>query len=190
MGHLTLFFIALGLAMDAFAVSVSNGICYKDAGLKEAFNTALTFGVFQALMPLIGYYAGMTVSDAVEFIDHWIALILLCFIGGSMIVGAVKEMKNPDKESCKAYCTTKDLMVQGIATSIDAFAVGISFAVIDTNIFAAVGLIGTVTFICCIIGVPLGKRFGFFMKDKAEILGGCILIIIGIKIFIEHTLVL
>ncbi len=190
MGYLTLFFIALGLAMDAFAVSVSNGICYKNAGLKEAFYTALTFGVFQALMPLIGYYAGRTVSDAVEFIDHWIALILLCFIGGTMIIGAVKEMKNPSKESCKTYCTSKDLLVQGVATSIDAFAVGISLAVIDTNIFVAVSLIGVVTFICCVIGVPLGKRFGFFLKDKAEILGGSILIIIGIKIFIEHTLAL
>ena len=188
MGYFTLFFIALGLAMDAFAVSVSNGICYKNAGFKEAFNTALTFGVFQALMPLIGYFAGRTVSDAVAFIDHWIALVMLCFIGGSMIVGAIKEMKNPPREDCKQYCTIKDLIVQGVATSIDAFAVGISLAVIDTNIFMAVGLIGVVTFICCVVGVLLGKNFGFFMKDKAEILGGCILIIIGIKIFIEHTL--
>lgn len=188
MGYFTLFFIALGLAMDAFAVSVSNGICYKKAGFKEAFNTALTFGVFQALMPLIGYFAGKTVSDAVAFLDHWIALVLLCFIGGTMIVGAIKEMKNPEKENCKTYCTVKDLLIQGVATSIDAFAVGISFAVIDTNIFAAVGFIGTVTFICCMLGVPVGKRFGFFMKDKAEILGGCILVIIGIKIFVEHTL--
>ncbi len=188
MGYFTLFFIALGLAMDAFAVSVSNGICYRKAGFKEAFNTALTFGVFQALMPLIGYFAGRTVSDAVASIDHWIALIMLSFIGGSMIVGAVKDMKNPKQESCKEYCTTKDLLVQGVATSIDAFAVGISFAVIDTNIFVAVALIGVVTFICCMIGVLVGKSFGAFMKDKAEIFGGCILILIGLKIFIEHML--
>ncbi len=186
MGYFTLLFIALGLAMDAFAVSVSNGICYKNAGIKEAFYTALTFGVFQALMPLIGYYAGRTVSEAVKFIDHWIALGLLCFIGGSMIVSAIKDMRNPEKVCYKTYCTTKDLLVQGFATSIDAFAVGISFAVIDTNIFTAVVLTGIVTFACCFIGVPIGKRFGYFMKDKAEILGGCLLIIIGIKIFIEH----
>ncbi len=188
MGYLTLLFIALGLAMDAFAVSVSNGICYKNAGFKETFYTALTFGVFQAMMPLIGYFAGKTVSEAVEFIDHWIALGLLCFIGGSMIASAVKEMRNPEKVCYKTYCTVKDLLVQGVATSIDAFAVGISLAVIDTNIFMAVGLIGIVTFVCCVIGVPMGKRFGYFMKDKAEILGGCILIIIGIKIFVEHML--
>ena len=188
MGYLTLFFIALGLAMDAFAVSVSNGICYKNAGVKEAFVTALTFGVFQALMPLIGYFAGMTVKDAVEFIDHWIALIMLSFIGGSMIVGAIREMKTPANARCKAYCTAKDLLMQGIATSIDALAVGISFAVIDTNIFIAVGMIGIVTFICCLGGVPIGKRFGFLIKEKAEIFGGIILILIGLKIFVEHTL--
>ncbi|HPO05042.1 MAG TPA: manganese efflux pump MntP family protein [Bacillota bacterium] len=187
MGYLTLFFIALGLAMDAFAVSMSNGICYKNAGFKEAFITALTFGTFQALMPLAGYFAGRTVSDAIAFLDHWIALGMLSFIGISMIAGAIREMRNPDIVQCKAYCSVKDLMVQGVATSIDALAVGVSFAVIDTNIFAAVGLIGIVTFVCCVIGVLLGKGFGFLIKEKAEIFGGCILIIIGLKIFIEHT---
>jgi putative Mn2+ efflux pump MntP len=186
MGYITLFFIALGLAMDAFAVSVSNGICYKNAGIKEAFITALTFGTFQAFMPLIGFFAGRTVSNAVEFIDHWIALIMLGFIGGSMIFGALKEKNVPTAGKCKVYCTTKHLVVQGIATSIDAFAVGISLAVMDTNIYVAVALIGVVTFICCLMGFPIGKRFGFLIKEKAEIFGGCILIIIGLKIFIEH----
>jgi putative Mn2+ efflux pump MntP len=188
MGYITLFFIALGLSMDAFAVSVSNGICYKNAGVKEAFITALTFGVFQAIMPLIGYFAGRTVSNAVEFIDHWIALILLGFIGGSMIYGAVKERKTQGGGKYKVYCTTKDLIIQGVATSIDAFAVGISLAVIDTNIYVAVALIGVVTFICCLVGVPVGRKFGFLIKEKAEIFGGCILIIIGLKIFIEHSM--
>lgn len=188
MGYLTLFFIALGLAMDAFAVSISNGICYKKAGAKEALVTGSTFGGFQAAMPLIGYFAGMAVKDAVEAIDHWIALILLCFIGGSMILGAIKDMKKPDEAECKLYCTPKDLLLQGIATSIDALAVGVSLAVIDTNIFVAVFFIGTVTFIFCVLGVPLGKKFGTIIREKAEILGGCILILIGIKIFVEHTM--
>jgi putative Mn2+ efflux pump MntP len=188
MGYLTLFFIALGLAMDAFAVSILNGICYKNAGIKEAMITAATFGGFQGFMPLLGYFAGRTVSDVVGSIDHWVALLLLGFIGGSMIYSAIKEMKNPGTINCKHYCTSKDLAIQGVATSIDAFAVGISFAVIDTNIFVAVVLIGLVTFIFCLFGVPIGKKFGMLIKEKAEILGGAILIIIGIKIFVEHIL--
>lgn len=186
MGYYTLFFIALGLSMDAFAVSISNGICYRKAGIREAVITATTFGGFQALMALIGYFAGMTVKDTVESLDHWIALILLGFIGCSMIYGAIKEMRNPGRADCKPYCSAKDLMLQGVATSIDALAVGVSFAVIDTNIFAAVGFIGIVTFVCCLFGVPVGKKFGSLIKDKAEIFGGVILIIIGLKIFIEH----
>ena len=188
MGLLTLFLIALGLAMDAFAVSISNGICYRRAGPREAFYTAFTFGLFQAGMPLVGYFTGNTVSSAVSFLDHWIALALLSFIGGTMIHDAIKELRHPEKKVCKVSCTLKDLIVQGIATSIDAFAVGISFAVIRTNIFVAVGLIGAVTFICCIIGVFLGKRFGGMLREKAQVLGGCILIIIGVKIFIEHMI--
>ena len=186
MGLLLLFFIALGLAMDAFAVSITNGICYKEAGAKEAFVTAATFGIFQVIMPLIGYFAGMRVRGIVESIDHWVALVLLGFIGGNMIIEAIRDMKRPRDAECKFYCTKKDLFIQGIATSIDAFVVGISLAVIDTNIFLAVFLIGTVTFLFCLLGIPIGKRFGSVLKDKAEIIGGCILIIIGLKIFFEN----
>ncbi len=185
MEFITLSFITLGLAMDAFAVSITNGICYKEAGVREAVVTATTFGVFQAIMPLLGYYAGMTVKEIIESIDHWVALILLVFIGVTMIVGAIKDMQNPQNIECKLYCTKKDLFIQGIATSIDAFVVGISLAVIDTNIFLAVALIGIVTFSFCLLGIPIGKRFGSLLRDKAEIIGGCILIIIGLKIFIE-----
>ncbi|HZK02379.1 MAG TPA: manganese efflux pump MntP family protein [Anaerovoracaceae bacterium] len=184
MGYLTLFFIAFGLSMDAFTVSISNGICYRNAGLKETVVTAATFGAFQALMPLIGYFTGMTVRTAVESVGNWIALILLCFIGGNMIFGAIGKMRNPEKVECKDYCTAKDLFIQGIATSIDAFAIGISFAVIETNVFAAICFIGLITFICCMFGVPIGKKFGSLIGEKAEIFGGCILIIIGLKIFI------
>lgn len=187
MGILSLYLIALGLAMDAFAVSISNGICYKNAGFKEAIYTAAVFGLFQAGMPLLGFFAGRTVSSAVEFIDHWIALILLSFIGGCMIYEAIKEIRDPEIIKCQVTLSLRGLVIQGIATSIDAFAVGISFAVIKTNIFMAVFLIGIVTFICCIFGVMIGKHFGNRFQEKAEIIGGCILIFIGLKIFIDHT---
>jgi putative Mn2+ efflux pump MntP len=188
MGFITLFFLAIGLAMDAFAVSVSNGICHKNAGIKEALLTATTFGLFQAGMPLIGYYTGRTISSAVEFLDHWIALVLLTFIGGSMIYEAIKELRRPGKSQCKARFSMKDILVQGVATSVDAFAVGISFAMIPTDIVSAVGLIGIVTFLFSVLGVYLGRSFGGLLKEKAEFIGGCILILIGLKIFIEHTM--
>ncbi|MDD2216749.1 MAG: manganese efflux pump MntP family protein [Eubacteriales bacterium] len=188
MGIFTLHLIALGLAMDAFAVSVSNGICYKKTGPKQAFKMAFVFGLFQAGMPLIGYYAGSTVSEAVAFLDHWIALVLLTFIGTTMVYGAVKGMRNPEIKVIKTVCTFRELFVQGVATSIDAFAVGISFAVIQTNIYFALFLIGIDTFVCCFIGVFLGKRFGGLLQEKAEFFGGVILILIGVKIFVEHML--
>lgn len=186
MGFITLFFLATGLAMDAFAVSVSNGICQKNIGIKEALQTATTFGLFQAGMPLIGYYLGRTISSAVEFLGHWIALVLLTFIGGSMIYEAIKELRRPEENQCKASFSMKDVLVKGSTTSIDAFAVGISFAVIQTNIVSAVLLIGIVTFVFSLLGVYLGKSFGGMLKEKAEFIGGCILILIGLKIFIEH----
>lgn len=188
MGQLTLFFIAIGLAMDAFAISVSNGICYKHVRLKEASLNAVTFGAFQAGMPLLGYYLGRTIRSTVAFLDHWIALGLLAFIGGTMIWDAVKELRAPRKTRVKAIYSFKSLMIQGVATSIDAFAIGISFAVIPTNIFNAVGQIGLITFLFSLVGVYLGKRFGLMFKDKAEIIGGIILIVIGLKLVIEHTI--
>ncbi|NLP30355.1 MAG: manganese efflux pump [Clostridiales bacterium] len=188
MGFITLLLIALGLAMDAFAVSVSNGICYIKTGLKEAFYTGFAFGLFQAIMPLLGYYAGSIFSDSVEFLGPWIALILLVIIGGSMVIGAIKEIRNPGIDRYRVSCSIKDLSIQGIATSIDALAVGVSLAVIKTNIFTAVALIGIVTFICCFIGVLIGSGIGRKLKEKAEIVGGCILILIGIKIFIENSM--
>ena len=188
MGTATLFFIALGLSMDAFAVSITNGICYQEHGARLAVRTALTFGGFQAAMPLIGYFAGKAVSSFVSVIDHWIAMVLLVAIGLAMIREARKDMKNPGAKICKTVCTHKDLFVQGFATSIDAFAVGIGFAVIHTNIFLAVAFIGVVTFCCCLTGVLIGRRFGSLLKEKAQIFGGCILMIIGLKIFLEHML--
>lgn len=186
MGTLTLFFIAVGLAMDAFAVSVSNGICFRRAGFREALYTALTFGIFQAGMPVLGYFAGRTVSGAVEFLDHWIALILLGAIGGNMVREGILELRSPGTMERKDSCSFRGLMLQGVATSIDAFAVGISLALMKTNIAFAGVVIGAVTFVCSLAGVYIGRTFGAALKQKAEIFGGCILILIGIKIFAEH----
>jgi len=187
MGIITLFFIALGLSMDAFAVSISNGICYKKIGIKEAVFTALTFGFFQAVMPLVGYFAGTQVSGLITSIDHWVALILLSFIGGTMIFGAIKDLRYPEACAINQRFTAKGLLMQGVATSIDALAVGVSLAVIRTNIWTAVSFIGMTTFVCSFAGVYIGKTFGCLLKEKAEIFGGCLLIVIGLKIFIEHT---
>ncbi len=188
MGLITLLFTSIGLSMDACAVSISNGMCFSNIKKKQILSTALTFGFFQAFMPIIGYLMGSTFSETIAFLDHWIALILLGFIGGKMVVEAVKELKHP--EACltgENFLTSKVLLLQAIATSIDALAVGISFAVMKVDILSASLFIGIITYINSIIGSILGKKFGVLFKQKAEILGGTILIIIGFKIFIEHT---
>ncbi|MGI6751697.1 MAG: manganese efflux pump MntP family protein [Anaerovoracaceae bacterium] len=186
MGTLTLVFIALGLAMDAFAVAVSNGICYSKTGIKEAIYMALTFGIFQAVMPVVGFFAGSMVSHTVEALDHWLALILLSFIGGNMIREGIKGLRKPSVLYGKDICHPRDLFIQGVATSIDALVIGISFAIMDTDIFKAAAIIGMVTFACSYGGVFIGKAFGSALKEKAEIFGGIILVLIGFKIFIEH----
>jgi putative Mn2+ efflux pump MntP len=191
MGTLTLFFTSIGLSMDACAVSISNGMCYGNIKKKQILTTAIAFGFFQAFMPILGYIIGSTFSETISFLDHWIALILLGFIGGKMVIEALKELKYP--EAClnvDKNLTFKTLLLQAIATSIDALAVGIGFAVIKVDIISAALSIGLITFINSVIGSSLGKKFGEMFKQKAEILGGAILIIIGIKIFIEHTLIL
>lgn len=186
MGVITIILLSLGLAMDAFAVSITNGMCFRDFKHKDAFATALTFGLFQAIMPVLGYLVGNAFLETIAFLDHWIALFLLGAIGFNMIMEGIKSYKNPN-EACKTTAfTVKLLLVQGVATSIDALAVGISFAVTKTNIYLASSCIGIITFFCCLFGTFLGKKFDTLFKEKAEILGGCILIIIGLKIFFEH----
>lgn len=190
MGSLMLIFTSLGLSMDACAVSISNGMCFCNINKKQILSTAFAFGLFQALMPLIGYIIGSTFSDTITFLDHWIALILLGFIGGKMILEALNELKYP--EAClnvEKNLTFKTLLLQAIATSIDALAVGIGFAVIKVDIINAALSIGIITFINSIIGSNLGKKFGEMFKQKAEILGGAILVLIGVKIFLEHTII-
>lgn len=182
-----MFFIALGLSMDALAVSVSNGMCHRETRAL-ALKTALTFGGFQAAMPIAGYYAGQIFSASISFLDHWIALILLSIIGGKMIITAAIELKHPEKCRVRTEITWGTLVTQGIATSIDAFTVGISFAVLRANILVAATFIGVVTFALCLPGAFLGRRFGSRTQQRAEILGGIILVAIGLKIFVEHML--
>ncbi|WP_130864185.1 manganese efflux pump MntP [Bacilliculturomica massiliensis] len=188
MSILLLIVLAGGLATDAFAVSISNGMCYRNIGGRQVILTALTFGAFQGAMPVLGYYGGRLAEDAIASLDHWIALVLLCFIGGSMAMESLKEMKS--SESCPAVreLNVRTLLVQGVATSIDALAVGVSLAALRTNIVQAAGLIAVVTFAVCLFGAVLGKRFGLLLGQKAKLCGGLVLIWIGLRIFAEHTL--
>ena len=188
MESITIIFLAMGLAMDSFAVSISNAMCYQNMNKKMAFLNALFFGIAQAVMPLIGWGLGQAFMQYIQNIDHYIALILLGYIGSKMIIEAIKKKKNPDTMNKKEKLNSKTLYMQAIATSIDALAVGISFTTIagNTSIIVGVTIIGIITFICSGIGILIGKRFGNLLEEKAEILGGCILCLIGLKIFIEH----
>ena len=187
MNSLTLIVLALGLAMDAFAVSMSNVLCFEKYDKKNMLMSSITFGIFQGIMPIIGFYLGTVFYHLISVVDHWIALILLGIIGGKMVIEGVKALNNPECCPEETQFTTRVLLMQGIATSIDALAVGISFAALSTNIYFAASVIMIITFIACIIAGLLGKKFGAVMGDKAQIIGGVILIIIGLKTFIEHV---
>lgn len=186
MGTITFLMLAVGLAMDAFAVSVSNSMCFKNYTKKQELATSAAFGLFQGMMPVIGYLAGRVFTDFISSVDHWVVLVLLGFIGGKMLLDAVKEMREP--ESCPAGVefTTKTMLLQALATSIDALAVGISFAALNANIFVMSSGIAVITFLCCFVGCLLGRRFGSLLGSRAQLVGGLILIGIGIKIFVEH----
>lgn len=182
MGILEIFLIGVGLSMDAFAVSVCKGLSMKKLDWKKAIIIALYFGVFQAVMPVIGYFLGTTFENLVTQIDHWIAFILLGIIGANMI----KETLGKESENSNDKVDFKTMIVLAIATSIDALAVGITFAFLKTEILSAVTMIGIITFILSLIGVKIGNKFGDKYEKKAEFLGGVILILIGVKILIEH----
>ncbi len=184
MSILEILLIGIGLAMDASAVSASNGMAYKNITPRLTLYIALTFGLFQGVMPIIGYYAGSIFSEQFASVDHWIALALLSVIGIKMLYDALSGKEDEAEGSNKL--TIKMLLFQGVATSIDALAVGVSFAAMRTNIFIAAAIIACTTFTLSAVGVILGKNFGDKLNKKAEIIGGSILIIIGIKIFIEH----
>lgn len=181
MGLVELFILAVGLSMDAFAVSICKGLSLCRIQPKHMCIAGAWFGGFQALMPLIGYFLGSVFSEIITKYDHWVAFILLAIIGGNMI----KESLEKDADSCDASMTMKSMFLLAIATSIDALAVGVTFAFLDVNIVPAVTFIGVVTFVCSAIGVKIGSIFGTKYKSKAELFGGIVLIIIGLKIFLE-----
>ena len=203
MNIITIVLTAFALAMDAFAVSVTKGMALKNLTKSIAIKIALFFGVFQAAMPLIGWMLGISFQGYIKAIDHWIALILLSILGGKMIYEfyenrkeAAAKKEEPEievstslegEENNKNELSNKELTTLAIATSIDALAVGISFAFLNVNIVSSSLIIGLITFIVCFIGVIAGKKIGGIFKDYAELIGGIILILIGINIFNEHT---
>lgn len=182
MGLLELFILAVGLSMDAFAVSVCKGLAMKKIKIKSAAIVGAWFGGFQALMPLIGWLLGNQFKAYITAIDHWIAFILLLLIGGNM----VKESFSKDEEGVNSSLGFKIMLLLAIATSIDALAVGVTFAFLSVNIWWAISFIGCTTFILSAVGVKVGSVFGMKYKSKAELAGGVILILMGIKILLEH----
>lgn len=183
-----LILIAIGLSMDAFAVSVCKGLGMKKLNVKQMLVISLFFGGFQAIMPLIGWFLGSQFEKYITAFDHWIAFVLLAFIGGKMIWEVLHEHEDSSSEcSCgESKLDIKELFVLAIATSIDALAVGITFAFLSVDIIGAVSLIGITTFVLSALGVLIGNRFGLKFKKKAELAGGIVLVAIGLKILLEH----
>ncbi len=171
--------------MDAFAVSVTKGITLKKINLSVAIKIAFFFGLFQAIMPLIGWLFGMNFELYIRSIDHWIAVILLSFLGIKMIIETING--DDDNETNSTYLNNKELIILSIATSIDALAVGVTFAFLNIDIIPICISIGVITFIVCFIGVIIGKKIGSVLKDSAQIIGGIILVLIGLNILNEHT---
>ena len=183
MGITELLLISVGLAMDAFSVSVCKGLSMKKLDLKGGVITALFFGVFQAFMPVIGYFLVSRFADFISSFSHWVSFGLLAVIGGKMMIEAIK---GGDDESENEYrLNIKELFVLAVATSIDALAVGIVFAAEKTPVITSVTIIGAVTFLLSLAGVYIGHRFGSKYEKKAELAGGAILIIIGVKLLLD-----
>ena len=177
-----LFLLAIGLSMDAFAVAICKGLSMQQFNQKHAAIIALYFGAFQALMPAIGYLLGSRFQQSITAYDHWIAFILLALIGGNM----VKESFDHETETSSPSIHFKEMLILAIATSIDALAVGVTFAFLQVSLIPAVSAIGIITFVISVLGVKIGNVFGMKYKSKAEFAGGVILILIGGKILIEH----
>ena len=187
MGFLSIFMTGIGLSMDAFAVSLAKGICLKEDEFKYSFRVAILFGGFQALMPLLGWWFGTYFEEYIKSFDHWIAFILLGLIGGKMLIESIKDIKSGGETNIKTECeidefSYKKLIILAIATSIDALAVGISFAVLNVSIIPSIITIGITTFVLSFFAVFLGKKLGEYMQHYAELLGGIILIFIAAKI--------
>lgn len=183
MGFLELLVIAVGLSMDAFAVSICKGLSMQKMSYKNAIIAGCFFGGFQALMPVIGYLLGVQFKDYITSIDHWIAFSLLVIIGVKMIIEARKTCPVPD-----ASFSLKSMTTMAIATSIDALAIGVSFAFLKVNIISAASIIGVTTFAFSFLGVKIGHVFGAKFESKAEFAGGFILIAMGIKILVNHLI--
>ena len=185
-GFVELFLIGVGLSMDAFAVSVCKGLGMSRLNIRQAAVISLFFGGFQALMPLIGWALGSQLADLITPIDHWIAFALLAFVGGKMLWDAFHE--DDEELSCPAdgKLDLRELVMLAIATSIDALAVGITFAFLRVDIVMSVGLISATTFVLALAGVVVGHRFGARYEKAATIAGGIVLVLIGTKILLEH----
>lgn len=183
MNIIEIIMIGVGLSMDAFAVSVGKGLGMGKIRKNETFWIALFFGGFQALMPAVGYLAGKQFAGRIMQVDHWIAFILLAVIGFNML----KEgLSNEEEDEVDSRFSFRELFVLAVATSIDALAVGVTFSFLSVNLLEAVTVIGSITFVISIIGVVIGSMFGDKLKEKAEIMGGLILILMGCKILIQH----
>lgn len=188
MGLAELFVLAVGLSMDAFAVSICKGLCMRKVTVKKAGIVGLYFGAFQAGMPLLGYALGVQFQDRITALDHWIAFVLLGLIGANMI----REALSKGEEDCvcptdeKEELGVKNMLLLAVATSIDALAVGVTFAFLKVQIIPAVSFIGIITFSLSAAGVKIGNVFGVRYKSKAELAGGIILILMGTKILLEH----
>ena len=186
MDLLTLLTLAVGLAMDAFAVSICKGLAMREKVLKKGIIVGLWFGGFQALMPTIGFFLGTQFKDQITSIDHWIAFVLLGLIGINM----VKEALSNDEEQADDSIAVKEMFMLAVATSIDALAVGITFAFLNVHIVSAASMIGVCTFLISFAGVKIGNIFGTKYKSKAELAGGIILILLGFKILFENLHIL
>jgi len=204
MGFIELLLIGAGLSMDAFAVAVCKGLNMRKINCSHSVIIALFFGGFQAVMPLIGWLLGRNFERYIVSFDHWVAFVLLAFIGGKMIFESLKKEPEPEiREACPGAggcpgageartdkLDLKELFVMAVATSIDALAVGITFAFLRVNILSAVSLIGVITFVLSLIGIVIGNKFGSKYEKKAELAGGVTLVLIGVKILIEHLAIL
>lgn len=189
---LEIMLIGVSLAMDAFAVSITNGMCYGDLNKRKGLTIPLTFGIFQAAMPLAGFFLGTLFIGYIDAFDHYVAFGLLLIIGGKMVLDGIKELRSEENEFKPKKFSYPEVLLQGVATSIDALAVGISMlsmtGITKLNVFAFVGVIGVETFLISLVGLIIGKKIGKLFANKvcfAEILGGLVLIGIGLKILIE-----
>ena len=182
MGLLELFIIAVGLSMDAFAVSICKGLSVRELRPRHAITCGVYFGGFQSLMPLIGWLLGVRFQSLITSIDHWIAFVLLGLIGINMI----RESRGQDEDGVSDSFHFAAMLPLAVATSIDALAVGVTFAFLQVNIVPAVCFIGATTFTLSCIGVKIGHVFGLKYKSRAELFGGCVLVLMGVKILLEH----